>query len=455
MNPTNLESQLNHPDPATRLHSLRALVASEPRPEPEGYVNNHIHTCYSFSPYSPSAAVFYARKVGLATAGIMDHDAVGGCAEFTQAGAIAGMPVTCGFELRVSMDSTPLRGRRFNSPDQRSIAYVAAHGIPAQKLADCEAFLAPLRQLRNERNRRMVEKLNSLLAEYDLALDFDRDILPLSRYQDGGSVTERHILCGLSGAIIEKAGPGEGTATFLKEKLGIPVPDKVLAYLHDRENPHVLYDLIGALKSGLLPRFYIAATDECPDVREFIRFVGEIGAIAAYAYLGDVGDSVTGDKKAQAFEDSYLEELFGFLKQAGFHAVTYMPSRNSMGQLLRVRALCEAHGLFQISGEDINSPRQAFVCPTLAQPEFRHLNTATWVLIGHEAAAGKRLEDGMFSEETLRKYPSLAQRILVFEALGRQAADSYSFGHGTRSSFFTRKARRASLAKGVSWRESE
>ena len=412
-----LESRLNHPDRETRLQALRALVASEPRPSAGGYVNNHIHTCYSFSPYSPSAAVFYARRAGLATAGIMDHDSVGGCAEFARAGEIAGLPVTTGFELRVSMDGTPLRGRRFNSPDQRSIAYVAAHGIPANKRADCEAFLSPLRQLRNERNRRMTAKLNELLAGLGLPLDFDRDILPLSRYQDGGSVTERHILCGLSKAIIEQYGRGGETADFLQQKLAIPLSEKVAAYLQDPGNPHYLYDLIGALKSGLLPRFYIDATDECPDVRAFLRFIGEIGAIAAYAYLGDVTESATGDKKAQGFEDSYLDELFGFLKQAGFHAVTYMPSRNTIEQLRRVMALCGSHELFQISGEDINTSRQSFICPTLARPEFQHLNTATWVLIGHEAAAGRRIGDGMFSEETIQKYPSLARRIAYYSGL--------------------------------------
>jgi len=422
MPPPFFEQNLNHPDPETRLQALQALVASEPRPEPGGWVNNHIHTCYSFSPYSPSAAVYAARQAGLATAGIMDHDSVGGCEEFIQAGAIAGMPVTAGFELRVRMDATPFRGRTINNPDQHSVAYVAAHGIPRSQYAACEAFLAPIRELRNLRNRQMVEGLNCLLAGQGIALDFDRDILPLSLYHEGGGVTERHILCGLSRAIMEKHGRGEATVAFLQDQMGMKLPEKLQAYLQDSENPHNLYDLIGAFKSGLLPRVYIPATDECPDVREFIRFVSEIGAIAAYAYLGDVTDSPTGDKKAQAFEDSYLEELFGYLKQIGFHAVTYMPSRNTMEQLRRVMALCEAHELFQISGEDINTSRQSFICPTLAQPAFRHLVAATWVLIGHEAAAGRRIEDGMFSQESVRKYPTLAQRIPVFEATGRSLA---------------------------------
>ena len=34
---------------------------------------------------------------------------------------------------------------------------------------------------------------------------------------------------------------------------------------------------------------YVDATQECPDVRKVIEFSKEIGAISAYAYLGDVG----------------------------------------------------------------------------------------------------------------------------------------------------------------------
>ena len=100
--------------------------------------------------------------------------------------------------------------------------------------------------------------------------------------------------------------------------------------------------------------------------------------------MGDVGQSVTGDKRAQAFEDSYLEQLFEVISELGFKAVTYMPSRNTMEQLRRVRALCERYGFFQISGEDINSPRQSFICEAQRNPEFANLYDSTMTLIRHE-----------------------------------------------------------------------
>ena len=49
---------LNAPSKQERLENLRKIVAETQFPPmvPE-YINNHIHTTYSFSPYSPTAAV--------------------------------------------------------------------------------------------------------------------------------------------------------------------------------------------------------------------------------------------------------------------------------------------------------------------------------------------------------------------------------------------------------------
>ncbi|MBO4327429.1 MAG: hypothetical protein J5950_09170, partial [Clostridia bacterium] len=96
------------------------------------------------------------------------------------------------------------------------------------------------------------------------------------------------------------------------------------------------------------------------------------------------------------FEDSYIELLFETIKALGFNAVTYMPSRNTMEQLRRVRSLCDKYGLFQISGEDINSPRQKFICMAQRNPEFANLHDATLRLIRHEQEASGDISRAMF-----------------------------------------------------------
>lgn len=153
------------------------------------------------------------------------------------------------------------------------------------------------------------------------------DVLPLSNYAVGGTVTERHLASALSYRLLEVVGRGEKLVSFIKDELKLPLSAKVEGYLRDESNPYAMYDLLGWVKSDLISRFYIDATDECPDVREALDLCDDIGAISAYAYLGDVGQSVTGDKRAQKFEDDYLDELIPYIKELGFKAVTYMPSQ--------------------------------------------------------------------------------------------------------------------------------
>ncbi len=413
---------LNVPDKKVRLTNLSVMVqegAIKPIEE-KNEVNNHIHTTYSFSPYSPTMAVAKAFESGLRTAGMMDHDSISGAEEFLEAGAILGIETTIGAECRASMENTPLYNRRINNPDQKGIVYMALHGVPHTQIDKLEAFFKPYVEARNRRNRKMVENCNRLLAQYGLSIDFDADVLPHSQYEQGGSVTERHILYALSLKMISVFGKGAGCIGFLKDTLHIPVSQKAETFLLDENNPHYAYDLLGVLKSDMIGKIYIDATDECPKVRDVIAFSKEIGAVSAYAYLGNVEQSVTGDKKSQKFEDEYLELLFETINSLGFDAVTYMPSRNTPEQLARVMELCERYGLFQISGEDINNPRQSFYCEKLQEPQFCHLIDATWALIGHEKMATKNLSFGMFSPETKAKYPDIKERIRVYRAYGLQ-----------------------------------
>lgn len=413
---------LNHDDVNVRLENLRKLAdmvdsGELVRPETGKDVNNHIHTFYSFSPYSPAKAVWMAYNAGLTTAGIMDHDSVSGAMEFTEAGKIVGIATTVGVECRVDFSKTSLNGRRLNNPDQTSIGYVALHGIPHTGIHRIRSFFAPYCEYRNERNRKMVEGLNTRLKPFDLEVDFLREVVPLSRSHEGGSITERHILYTVSNNIIAKFGKGEALVRFLKEGLKINLLPKMEKYLLDENNEYYDYDLLGLLKSEMVGQFYIDASEECPDVKDIIALAEEVGAVSAYAYLGDVGDSVTGDKKTQKFEDEYLEELFEVLKELRFNAVTYMPSRNTIEQLKRLKSLCKTHNFFEISGEDINSPRQSFICEAMRNEEFSNLIDSTWALIAHERVAAEDARKGFFSKEVVSQYPNLYERITAYRQM--------------------------------------
>jgi len=374
---------LNADTAQARLDNLKALLARETAPSavlPQ-YANNHIHTTYSFSPYSPTAAVYFAREAGLGTAGIMDHDSIGGAEEFRRAGEICSVAVTCGLECRVDMSATALAGRRFNNPDQSGVAYMAIHSVSPSQYGFLQETFAPLRERRNTRNRAMIARITECVSPLGIELDFEEDVLPVSLYHQGGAVTERHLLWALAGKLISAFG-ANGLLDALS-KLGISPPRSLAAKLTS-ENPNLQYDLLGVLKGHLVEQFYIPAGDECLSLCEVSQLAEKVGAILCYAYLGDVDQSVTGDKKAQQFEDSFLDELFDVLGAEGVRGVTYMPSRNTPAQIERLRGLCSRHSIMEISGEDINSPGQSFICEKLADSGFSHLVETTWTLIERE-----------------------------------------------------------------------
>jgi hypothetical protein len=415
-------------DARQRIERLDSIIRSggahdgdAPLPSLGEEVNNHVHTSYSFSPYTPSEAALMARRAGLRAVGIMDHDSVSGGEEFLTACRTAGLASTVGFEVRVNADGTAMEGKKINNPDTRNILYMAVHGIPADRIADADAFLAPLRHERNKRNIRQVEALSIFLRSAGLPeLSFEKDVLPVSMAAEGGSVTERHILYALALLLEKEWGRGEALTAGLERHFGLKLSAKIEGFLRDTDNPHYLYDLLGAMKSGLLPRFFIDPdTNECINVQSAVDFARSIGAIPAYAYLGDVTDSPTGDKKAEKFEDGYLDELVPELRRIGFLAVTYMPPRNSAAQLERIMNLCRENGLMQISGVDINSSRQSFHCPEIMDPRFAHLLDATWALIAHEKLSKGNPEAGLFSYSAIDSGKSLEERINVFSEKGR------------------------------------
>ena len=193
--------------------------------------------------------------------------------------------------------------------------------------------------------------------------------------------------------------------------------------LDDAENPHYAYDLIGVLKSSFLPRFFIQPSpSECLPVERVVAFANEVGAVPAYAYLGDVAESPTGDKRAENYEDAFLDDLISELGQIGFKAVTYMPPRNTREQLRRVRRLCRDNNLMEISGVDINNSRQSFNCPEIVEPEFRHLIDTTWALIAHEKLSSVDPALSLFAPETATialHAGTLQDRIKRYSEIGR------------------------------------
>lgn len=419
--------------PDARVETLRRLVdAGHELPPLTSESNNHIHTIYSFSPYTPAMACLRGREAGLQVVGSVDHDSIAAAAEMRDAGAILGMGVVTGFECRVFLHSAdevasgsaPFADRKLNNPDSVGIAYMTVQGIPAGARGEVEDFLRPIRKARLERTRHMTAGANAVLRDLGAPeLDFETDVVGISQFASGGTITERHLLYAMSEALISGFGRGDALVEGL-QGMGITVPSPLRDQLADPANRFLAHDLLGLLKAEYMERFYIQPTrmadgGELPDARTVVDFALRIGAIPCYAYLGDVSASTTGDKKTESFEDSYLDELVAHLAETGFPAITFMPPRNTAEQLARVSALAAKHQMVEVSGVDINQPRQAFSCAELAEPRFAHLGDSTWALVAHEELSAADPTRGLLHADNPMAGMPLAERIAAYGELGR------------------------------------
>ncbi len=353
-----ISRELSAPTPEDRLGALSLLLKKTVLPPQRGRTVGHIHTSYSFSPYSPASAAFFARLSGCSGAGIIDHDTAAGTREFFEAGRILGIETGSGVECRVSMAGTPFESVYTNNPCQAGISYFTLQGLSLDSADRLTEYFTPYRSLRLSRGRAMTERIASLLPE--AVISFDDDVIPLSMCSFGGTVTERHILYALAVRLVSVFGRGKKLEERLSELCAV-LTEKQKEHILDTGNPYYEYDVMHILKGGFAGEIYIPAGNECMALAELTALARREGAICCYAYLGDISDSVTEDKAPRAFEDSYLKKLLSFLKEAGVDAVTHSQTRNTAKQTAGLLSLCRSLKLAAIEGGDINSPRQEFI----------------------------------------------------------------------------------------------
>ncbi len=60
------------------------------------------------------------------------------------------------------------------------------------------------------------------------------------------------------------------------------------------------------------------------------------------------------------------------------------------------------------------------MCEAQRAPEFSNLYDATWALIAHEWRATEDPSKGFFSEQTIKEYPELNDRVAAFSRFGQE-----------------------------------
>jgi hypothetical protein len=409
-----LEQQLDSFDAGQREQALATLCEQANSgyielPEPNGFVNLHCHTFFSYNAYgySPSKFAWLARKAGLAVVGTVDFDVLDALDEFRQACRLLGLKGCSGLETRVFVPE--FATRVINSPGEPGISYHMGVGFPSATVPeDQTAFLGSLKEMAQQRNRGLMERVNEYLRPVEL--DYERDLLTLT---PAGNATERHMCSAYARKAVELFGEGDELTAFWTEKLGVDAAP--LGLPEGR-------DLMNTIRAKTMKRGGVGYVQpdkgSFPLMADTNRFILASGGMPVHTWLDGTSDG-----------EQAIEELLDVAMSTGAVAINVIPDRNyTAGQqdkkvknLYRVIEVAQKRDLVVVGGTEMNSPGQKFVDDFSSDelaPLLPVFSKGAHIVYAHSVLQ-QQCDLGYTSEWAQREFKTAAERNDFFEALGK------------------------------------
>ncbi len=111
-------------------------------------IDLHTHSTASDGTFSPEELVYLAKKEGLQALALTDHDTIDGLEIAYQIAQKENLPFLCGVEISI----------QFNGPGHFHLLGYFLH----PQIPEINTTLVKLKKAREERNKKIIEKLNSL-----------------------------------------------------------------------------------------------------------------------------------------------------------------------------------------------------------------------------------------------------------------------------------------------------
>lgn len=379
-------------------------------------VNLHCHTFFSFNAYgySPSAYAWEAKKRGLYAAGIVDFDVLDGVDEFLEATELLGVRSLAGMESRVIIPEW--RDREINSPGEPGVYYFMGTGFGrgSPELRASHEGLRNMHGLAQQRNRDMLDKLNTYLSE--LTVDYEQDVLPLT---PSGNPTERHMLVALYRKGEQMFPDVKRRARFWADAMELKV-DEVLEL---SERP---VDLQMRIRSKLMkkggPGYSPPDDRRFPSLEDMVKVVLDLHGVPTHTWLDGTSD---GEKDTGGMLD--------FIMDRGAACMNIVPDRNwnisdpeerdrKVSRLHEVVGEAEKRDLPMIVGTEMNKHGQGFVDNFFAGP-MRPVRgvflRGARIMTGHTLLL-RSLGIGLLSDTVRERFGSdLRKRNDFFEEIGK------------------------------------
>lgn len=274
------------------------------------YLNLHIHSFHSFNykNWSPSRIVFEGWRQNLEYTGIVDFDTLIAIEETLFAGKLLDINVISGFESRVFLPE--LKDKVINSPREPGIYYLCGKGFKKNIDENSEEgkFFQNLKEIAQNRNKKVIEKLNDFLK--DVKIDYEKDLLPLT---PSGNPTERHIVVAYQKKS-EEILRGR-VDDFWTEILNI---EKDIIKKLREEKPEDFQEILRKklIKYGG-PGYVKAEVENFPVFDDVVKMTEKAGGIPIGTWLDGTNPG-----------EENPEKLVELLKSKGIKGITIIPERN-------------------------------------------------------------------------------------------------------------------------------
>lgn len=414
MNTEKLVSALGDLDDATRRDALSRLAATSSFPEPGALFNMHCHSFFSYHAqgWSPARIAYTCRLQGLCAAGLCDFDVLDGMDEFLWAGRLLRLRVAAHLETRAYVRE--LADVDISSPGEAGVTYIMGCGFvrePAAESAESRE-LARLRQGAKARNMALIARVNDTLPA--IAIDYDRDVLPLT---PRGVATERHIVrayCSQARLVFpDQAARAAFWAPLLRCDFSTFVEREAQAPRFEDQVRNAL-----AKRGGI---GYIQPDEQTfPPAAEFVAWARACGAIPTIAWL----DGTSGG-------ESDCDRLLDLMTGMGCAALNIIPDRNwnlnppdeaarKRARLDEVVAACVRRGLPINIGTEMNKDGLPFVddlAVAALRPHARVFTEGMRIMIGQSILS--RYADMPYAgARAAAAFPEVKARNAFFAAVG-------------------------------------
>ncbi len=412
------------------IPDLTELSTGPLKPDPEMGVNTHLHLPPNFSAFENAGhLVRLAKEQNVQVLGISNYYDFDVYEDFALKCSEQNIFPLFGLEIIYMDDVMRNEGIRANDPENPGKVYICGKGISRFRDLTTEAsrLITIIRRNDTERMTRMIGKMNEIFRLID----------PEIAINPGEVITTIASRCG-----------AEASTVYIQERhVALAFQEWLFEHVtedHRKEALSGLYRTIGEfqandpvgiqsnLRKNLMKSGGAAFVDEkFIHYDNAVRLILELGGVPVYPVLIDGSDPIC------EFEVS-PEALIRKLKKMGFHAVEFIPIRNTHAILEKYATMLYQADFVVTAGTEHNTLNLTGIAPTCLDGvtisnELKSIfQEGACVMIAHQHLQfhGRR----GYIDENNQPYPgfgSSRERKLAFARLGQSVLDNYFYGSST------------------------